>query len=79
LAGLDIPSQNIEDLLKVNAEIWKDEIPKMEKFMAQFNGKLPPRLMAQFEELKNRLAGTGLVSLITEAEPADMPEEVCET
>ena len=79
LNGLDIPSENLSELLKVNVEIWKSEIPKMEKFLAQFNGKLPQRLLAQFQELKTRLGGNVLESLIVEIEPAGKGEEVCET
>ncbi len=78
LNGLDISAENVAELLRVNAEIWKNEIPKMERFLGQFKGNLPQRLLVQFEELKARLGQTGLESLMLEMEPADGVEEACE-
>jgi hypothetical protein len=50
----------------------------MEKFLAQFNGNLPRRLLAQLDELKARLGQKGLESLILEIEPAALSQEACE-
>jgi len=55
LRGLTLPSENIKELLRVDSETWKGEIPKMEKFFSQFGDRLPGRLRNQFEELKKRL------------------------
>jgi len=55
LKGLTISQENIKELLRVDAEAWKLEIPKMEKFFSQFGDRLPKRLRNQFAELKNRL------------------------
>jgi phosphoenolpyruvate carboxykinase (GTP) len=55
LRGLNVAPENINELLRVDAEAWKLEIPKMEKFFAQFGEKLPPRLSNQFAELRKRL------------------------
>ncbi|MBN1643712.1 MAG: phosphoenolpyruvate carboxykinase (GTP) [Dehalococcoidales bacterium] len=55
LRGLDIPRENIAELLKVDAEVWKAEIPKMAGFLSQFGDRLPRRLRTQFEGLQSRL------------------------
>jgi phosphoenolpyruvate carboxykinase (GTP) len=55
LRGLNVPQENIKELLRIDTEAWKLEIPKMEKFFSQFGERLPKRLRVQFDELKNRL------------------------
>ncbi|MCX6003292.1 MAG: phosphoenolpyruvate carboxykinase (GTP) [Chloroflexi bacterium] len=55
LRGLNIPQKNLRELLRVDAEVWKAEIPKMEEFLSQFGERLPKRLRNQFDELKSRL------------------------
>ncbi len=55
LRGFNIPRENITELLKVDVEVWRAEIPKMEGFFSQFGDRLPKRLRNQFDELKNRL------------------------
>jgi phosphoenolpyruvate carboxykinase (GTP) len=55
LRGLNVAPENINELLRVDAEAWKLEIPKMEKFFAQFGDRLPKRLSNQFNELRKRL------------------------
>jgi len=55
LRGLNVPPQDIKELLNVDAEAWKLEIPKMEKFFSQFGDRFPQRLRNQFSELKKRL------------------------
>jgi len=55
LKGLNIPQDDMEELLKVDTDAWKLEITKMEKFFSQFGDRLPKRLRNQFTELKKRL------------------------
>ena len=55
LRGLNLPQGNIKELLRVDSEAWKAEVPKMKKFFAQFGDRLPKRLSNQFEELTKRL------------------------
>jgi phosphoenolpyruvate carboxykinase (GTP) len=55
LAGLNVTPGNITELLRVDTEAWKLEIPKMEKFFAQFGDRLPKRLSTQFNDLRKRL------------------------
>jgi len=55
MKGLSISTQDIKDLLKVDMDAWKAEIPDIEKHFAQFGERLPDRLKKQFEALKSRL------------------------
>jgi phosphoenolpyruvate carboxykinase (GTP) len=55
LRGLTLPRGNIEELLRVDSEVWKGELSKMEKFFAQFGDRLPKRMRNQFDELRKRL------------------------
>jgi phosphoenolpyruvate carboxykinase (GTP) len=55
LRGLNVSQENVKELLRVDAAAWKQEIPKMEKFFAQFGDRLPKRLRNQFDELSKRL------------------------
>jgi phosphoenolpyruvate carboxykinase (GTP) len=55
LTGLDIPLADMKELLRVDPEAWKAELPDIEKHFAQFGDRLPERLKKQLEELKTRL------------------------
>jgi phosphoenolpyruvate carboxykinase (GTP) len=55
MKGLSISTQDIKDLLKVDMDAWRAEIPDIEKHFAQFGDRLPDRLKKQFEALKSRL------------------------
>ena len=55
LQGLNVPPHDIQEILDVDTAAWKLEIPKMEKFFAQFSDRFPQRLRNQFEGLRNRL------------------------
>ena len=55
MRGLNIPLDNIRELLSVDIEVWKAEVSKVDRFFSQFGERLPVRMRNQFEELKNRL------------------------
>jgi len=55
LSGLDISGEVMEELLKVDPEAWKAEIPDIENHFAKFGDRLPKRLAAQLDKLKERL------------------------
>ena len=55
LAGLDLPSQNLAELLKVDVAAWRAEVPDIEQYFAQFGDRLPQRLRRQLAALKQRL------------------------
>ncbi|MCD6569652.1 MAG: phosphoenolpyruvate carboxykinase (GTP), partial [Deltaproteobacteria bacterium] len=55
LSGLEIPSEDMAELMKVDIEEWKVEVPDIEQHFAQFGDRLPERLQRQLDELKTRL------------------------
>lgn len=55
LSGLDISGEVMKELLKVDTEAWKAEIPDIENHFAKFGDRLPKRLAAQLDKLKERL------------------------
>lgn len=55
LTGLDIAQEDIQELLKVDADTWRAEVPDIEQHLAQFGGRLPERLRKQFVAFKKRL------------------------
>jgi phosphoenolpyruvate carboxykinase (GTP) len=55
LTGLDIPAQNMKELMHVDLKEWKAEIPDIEKHFALFGDRLPEKLRKQFDEFKKRL------------------------
>jgi len=55
LNGMNLPPENVKELLRVDADAWKAEIADLEKHFAQFGNRLPARLRKQLDELKTRL------------------------
>ncbi|HPD56737.1 MAG TPA: phosphoenolpyruvate carboxykinase (GTP) [Smithellaceae bacterium] len=56
LKGLAVSAADMEELLKVDVDAWKAEVPDIEKHFAKFGDRLPARLKKQLEELKKRLS-----------------------
>jgi phosphoenolpyruvate carboxykinase (GTP) len=42
-------------LLDVDSEAWKQQLPQMHEHYARFGGRLPAEMRAQLEELERRL------------------------
>ncbi|MCL2670008.1 MAG: phosphoenolpyruvate carboxykinase (GTP), partial [Syntrophaceae bacterium] len=55
LTGLSLSAANLEELLHVDREAWKAEIPDIESHFAEFGDRLPKRLQKQLEDLRRRL------------------------
>jgi len=55
LTGLSIPAQDLAELMRVDTAAWKAELPDIEKHFKQFGDRLPARLSAQLQALKERL------------------------
>ena len=55
LKGLELPADNIRELLKFDREAWKAEVPDIERFFGQFGDRLPERLKRQQRGLAERL------------------------
>jgi phosphoenolpyruvate carboxykinase (GTP) len=55
VAGLNVQQDNMEELLKVDIDAWKEEISSLEEHFDQFGDRLPEGMRQQLEELKKRL------------------------
>ncbi|MEW6672490.1 MAG: phosphoenolpyruvate carboxykinase (GTP) [Thermodesulfobacteriota bacterium] len=55
LKGLDIPADNLAQVLKIDVAAWKSEVPSIRKHFDQFGDRLPKRLSAQLDQLAARL------------------------
>ncbi len=51
LAGLKIAPEAVQELLRVDVDAWRAELPDIERHFAQFGDRLPERLAAQVEQL----------------------------
>jgi phosphoenolpyruvate carboxykinase (GTP) len=55
LDGLDVSRGDMEELLRVDAEGWRDEVPLIREYYAKFGDRLPDELSAQVDALEKRL------------------------
>lgn len=55
LTGLDLSSSQLEQLLAVDPEAWRAELPDVAAFFDQFGNRLPRELWAQHQALQKRL------------------------
>ena len=54
--GLDVSSEDMQELLNVDLDEWRDEVPKLREHYAQFNQRLPRTLAGFVDDLEQRLA-----------------------
>jgi phosphoenolpyruvate carboxykinase (GTP) len=55
LSGLDIDAEGLEQILSVNTDEWRQQIPQIREHYAQFGDELPDELTRQLEALEERL------------------------
>ena len=55
LGGLALPTEDIRELMHVDTEEWRAEIPDIENHFSAFGSRLPERLKKQFQEFMLRL------------------------
>jgi len=55
LEGLDISKEDMTELLRVDRDEWRAELPPIAEYFAEFEERLPPALSDQLEGLKRRL------------------------
>ncbi len=55
LSGLSIPPADLEELLRVDPDVWKAEYFDIEVFFDQFGSHLPNRLDAELKAFRDRL------------------------
>ena len=56
IEGLDISKEDMIELLRVDRDEWRAELPTIAEYFAQFEDRLPSAISDQFEGLKRRLA-----------------------
>jgi phosphoenolpyruvate carboxykinase (GTP) len=55
--GLDLPGGAMEQLLAVDPDEWREQLPQMRDHLGTFGDKLPDELRAQLDALERRLDG----------------------
>ncbi|MGI5836407.1 MAG: phosphoenolpyruvate carboxykinase (GTP) [Chloroflexota bacterium] len=55
LSGLNIPNEDLRELMRIDIDAWKNEVPDMRTSFAQFGNRLPGRLRLQLDKLEERL------------------------
>jgi phosphoenolpyruvate carboxykinase (GTP) len=54
--GLEISDEAMRELLSVDLDLVREQLPQVKEHLAQFGDKLPPAVAAQLEALEERLA-----------------------
>jgi phosphoenolpyruvate carboxykinase (GTP) len=54
--GLGVPEQDMAELLRVDADEWRREVPLIGEFYARFGERLPVELGEQLDALEHRLS-----------------------
>jgi len=57
--GLDISEEDMAELLRVDLEGWRAEVPLIREHYARFGDRLPAELASQLDALEHRLAQAG--------------------
>ncbi len=57
IEGLDVTSETMTELLEVEPDQWRAQLPQLRDHFARFGEQLPPELGAQLDELERRLGG----------------------
>jgi phosphoenolpyruvate carboxykinase (GTP) len=55
LSGLDLDQERVKELMKVDLDEWRTQLPQVREHYARFGGRLPEELRAQLEALEQRL------------------------
>jgi phosphoenolpyruvate carboxykinase (GTP) len=53
--GLDVSNEQMSELLAVEPELWKAQLPQVREHLARFGDHLPHELRSQLEQLQQRL------------------------
>jgi phosphoenolpyruvate carboxykinase (GTP) len=55
-SGLDLPAGTLEQLVSVDEQDWRDELPLIEGHYEKFGDRLPQALKDELANLEKRLA-----------------------
>ncbi len=58
VSGLDLAPGALRELLEIDTEQWKAQLPQVKEHFAQFGDRLPAELREQLEGLESRLGGS---------------------
>ncbi|GBE04272.1 phosphoenolpyruvate carboxykinase [GTP] [bacterium BMS3Abin09] len=53
--GLEVSAKDMKEIMSIDTDGWKAEIPDIEQHFAKFGDRLPERLTKQLEEFRKRL------------------------
>ena len=53
--GLDVPAADLEEVLTVDPDALREQLPQLKEHLARFGDDLPYEMHAQLEALKRRL------------------------
>jgi phosphoenolpyruvate carboxykinase (GTP) len=53
--GIDVTPADMDELLRVDTDEWRDELPSIEEHYAIFGDRLPAALGDELEALRKRL------------------------
>jgi phosphoenolpyruvate carboxykinase (GTP) len=55
IEGLDVTKDDMAELLRVDADEWRAEVPSIRQHYAQFGDRLPTALSEEIDALEKRL------------------------
>ena len=55
VSGVDVSDEHMAELLRVDAEEWKAQLPQFRTYLEQFD-RLPQELIQQLDSLEQRLS-----------------------
>jgi phosphoenolpyruvate carboxykinase (GTP) len=55
IENIDVSKEDMEELLRVDTEGWRAEVPLIREYYAKFGDRLPEALSAQVDALEKRL------------------------
>ena len=55
LGDLDLSAEHLEELLRIDADGWLQEIPMIESYYGQFGDRMPTALSEELKALRERL------------------------
>jgi phosphoenolpyruvate carboxykinase (GTP) len=55
--GLELTAEQMDELLRVDPKLVREQLPQVEEHLARFGDRLPDQIRAQLEQLKQRVGG----------------------
>jgi phosphoenolpyruvate carboxykinase (GTP) len=55
LSGIDVPHKNLNSILSIDKDEWREEADAMRDYYKQFGNKLPEELKLELDQLEERL------------------------